>query len=187
MRNDGAEVRQVSTAAGSGFAFHAPTWRPTGDLIAFYAGNDGAHDVYVVRPDGSGERDVSNDDPRRGARPTDEYWPSWAPDGSRLAFTRNIVRDQTRAFADVVIVADADGSHATTLDPTRFLHLDPDSRLDRAQPIWSPDAAAIAGYLFNDSDGDDELITYDARDGHVLTRISTHGAGGLLSWQRLEP
>ena len=188
MSADGSDPHRISSVAGSSFAFHTPEWRPQGDLIAFYAGDDGAHNVYVIGPDGIGERNVSSDDPRRGARPTDEYWPSWSPDGARLAFTRNNVRDQAHPwFYDVMIVVDPDGSHATTLDPGRSIQLDPGSRLDRSQPIWSPDSTAIAGFLFNDARGDYALIVFDARRGHVLSTIDTAGATGLLSWQRLAP
>jgi len=185
MRADGTGSKRILTAAGSGFAFNMSTWRPQGDLIAFYAGADGAHDVYVIHPDGTGQRNISAD--HLNGRPTDEYWPAWSPDGTRLAFTQNVVRDQTQPFYDVVVVVDPDGSNAVTLDPVRAFSLRPESRLDRSKPIWSPDGKAIAGYLFNETRGDYAIITFDVRDGRVLSQVDSAGGGGLVSWQRLAP
>jgi Tol biopolymer transport system component len=54
-----------------------PAWSPDGKWLAFYAGNDGSHDVYLMRPDGS--------DRRRLTRDGGEL-PSWSPDGLYIAY-----------------------------------------------------------------------------------------------------
>src|SRR5919106_120821 len=59
-----------------GVAGKGPRWSPTGEWIAFGR----AHHVYVVRPDGTGLRQLS----AYGYEP----WVSWSPDGRWLAAER---------------------------------------------------------------------------------------------------
>lgn len=54
-----------------------PAWSPGGKWLAFYAGNDGRHDVYLMRPDGSDRRRVTRDGGEM---------PSWSPDGRYIAY-----------------------------------------------------------------------------------------------------
>ena len=53
-----------------------PAWSPDGRWIAFYAGNGGHHDLYLMRPDGSRRRLLA-----RGGE-----MPSWSPDGRYIAY-----------------------------------------------------------------------------------------------------
>jgi hypothetical protein len=71
-----------------------PAWSPDGSLIAFSSNRDGNIEIYVMRPDGSGQTNVSRN-------PSDhEDFPSWTPDG-RISFTRG---------GDLWVM-DADGSN----------------------------------------------------------------------------
>jgi TolB protein len=54
-----------------------PAWSPDGKWIAYYAGNGGDHDLYLMRPDGSGTRRVTH---AGGELPT------WSPDGRWLLY-----------------------------------------------------------------------------------------------------
>jgi Tol biopolymer transport system component len=64
--------RRVDDSAG-------PVWAPKGNMIAYDKHNDGDHQIWVVRADGSGSRRLT---------PGDDFGsPSWSPDGSRIAYT----------------------------------------------------------------------------------------------------
>ena len=53
-----------------------PRWSPDGRLIAFAPDRSDTAGVFVIRPDGTGERRLT----AAGG------WPSWFPDGSRIAY-----------------------------------------------------------------------------------------------------
>ena len=61
-----------------------PTWSPNGRQIAFVSRRDGNDELYLMAPDGSGLRRLTND---AGADVT----PRWSPDGEWLAFRSNRV------------------------------------------------------------------------------------------------
>ena len=77
MGADGSGQRRISFGGGR---YATPVWSPRGDLIAFtkIAGN---FRIGVIRPDGSGERLLTNSWHDEG--------PSWAPNGRALIFYRN--------------------------------------------------------------------------------------------------
>ena len=100
-------------------------WSPDGQLLAFTGDRNGALEVRVVAPDGTGERTISP-----GAHL------SWSPDGSRLASVRG----------PEIWVTRLDGSSRVSVarlqeevqgQPTEW-------------PVWSPDSSRLA-YIF---DGD---------------------------------
>jgi TolB protein len=53
------------------------SWSPDGKWIAFYAGSGGSHDLYLIRPDGSGWRRLTHGGGEM---------PSWSPDGRSIAY-----------------------------------------------------------------------------------------------------
>ena len=74
---DGTDPRQVSSEIGVN---NHPTWSPDGRWILFSSDRDGNLEIYAVRPDGTGERRLTN-------TPTfHEDNPNFAPDGSKVAF-----------------------------------------------------------------------------------------------------
>ncbi len=58
-----------------------PSWAPDGKEILFYSDRAGGYELWLIRPDGSGLRQLTH----QGNGSTN--FPQWAPDGSQIAFT----------------------------------------------------------------------------------------------------
>jgi TolB protein len=155
--------RRVSQVPGSGFGFAGVDWSPDGTRLAFYAGGDGAHRIYVVGVDGAGERAIAPD-------LADQYWPIWSPDGTRLAF-QHVVDSYND---DHFVVVNADGSNARELITTP---------LTAGPTTWSPDGHYLVGStVTSDESGIDHLLLIDVEHPERSISISTTSGA---SWQRL--
>jgi Tol biopolymer transport system component len=140
MNADGSGQTPVVTRPGSGFDQQVSPW------------------IEIVDADGTGGRRVTPEpDPNEFA-----YYesPTWSPDGSRLAFTKN----------SVLHVINVDGTGMTAL-PNEDLALN---------PSWSPDGQRIA-YTSLDPFGEIHLRN---PDGSNLARVTT---GAFDSWPRWAP
>ncbi len=155
-----------------------PDWSPDGRLIAFASDRGlGGIGIYVIRPDGSGLRQlfrgVASDvdwspDGRRlvfvgtdgiyvvrkeGGRPMRVLrggrfsYPAWAPDGRELAVVK-----EKRDFTTGVYIVNVDGSGIRRLTS---LHLSAAS-----EPTWSPDGHQIAV-----QSGSDRIVAVRIADG----------------------
>jgi TolB protein len=82
MDGNGANVRRISFGRGR---YSTPVWSPRGDLIAFTKQAAGKFHIGVMRPDGSGERILTESF-------LDEA-PTWAPNGRVLMFFRQTPTD----------------------------------------------------------------------------------------------
>jgi len=60
-----------------------PAWSPTGSEIAFSAVVDGHRDLYLVNPDGTGLRQLTD------TPDFDEFAQAWSPDGTHIVFQAN--------------------------------------------------------------------------------------------------
>jgi TolB protein len=76
MSADGSGVAQLTS---SGSSSH-PDWSPDGRLIAYVHNDGNAPGVYVMAPDGSGQRDLTPDTTQF------ETQPAWSPDWTMLAY-----------------------------------------------------------------------------------------------------
>jgi len=76
MDADGANVHRISR--DDAVADYSPAWSPRNDLIAFASGRDRARDVYVMKPDGTGRRQVARDG----------GWPAFVDGGRAIVFHR---------------------------------------------------------------------------------------------------
>jgi TolB protein len=67
----GGDTRLLTTSAGA-----VPRWSPDGKQIAFAANRGYSGGIFVINPDGRGERRLT----------TDGGWPVWWPDGRQIAY-----------------------------------------------------------------------------------------------------
>ena len=101
--------------------------------IAFASSRDGNYEIYVMDGDGKNQR-------RLTVHPTIDQYPTWSPDGKKIAFVSN------RNVGHIQIwVIDADGKNPIRLS---------DGLWDQ-NPDWSPDGTKIAyDVLLNPWDND---------------------------------
>lgn len=171
LRPDGTDRDQI-TASRVVFPFDVfdpvglgdVRWSPDGSRIAFTRYDQAAgiarSDLFVVDPDGSDLRQVTDSDGYK----VDGL--AWSPDGSRLAFHRTSRRGASPAPAGIYTV-DAGGTELTRLLPT-----DQRRGLERLRwPAWSPDGSTLA--LAAGGRGAGDLFLVDA-DGTDLRRLLDH-------------
>jgi uncharacterized repeat protein (TIGR01451 family) len=166
VNSDGSSPRRLTFSRNNG----APAWSPDGTLIAFSGiaeRSDLSYEIYVVRPDGSGERALTRD------RAFDVE-PSWSPDGSTLAFasTRGAAGPETPVAESLELYAmDADGSAIRAL--TSGAKLCPTGaqacRVRDAGTAWSPDGTQIA--FTSHRDGPSSAVYVMNRDGSNQRRV----------------
>ena len=188
MGADGSDPHELpgsptATSSAYDYGLWRAAWSPTGQQLALLAsGRGGAvsaypHDVYVVGSDGSGSLDVTNS-------LDDESWPSWSPEGTRIAFVRlSPEGDNVGRF----VVSGPDGSGPGTL-------IGPLVTADA--PVWSPDGSRLLGYAYDPSVGSTEAIAiFDVSGRAPPILIPAAGLRGATllrsvssaSWQRLAP
>jgi TolB protein len=170
MDIDGSNAHRLTTTPGNGWAFWNARWSQDGKRLAFLAGDDTHHDVWVIDAQGTNERNISSS-------PEDESWPTWSPDGTKVAY----VRISSAGFGNFV-VSNPDGSEPVTLSgPSVTADL----------PIWSPDGTMLFGLesggggssrINGPHEGHDAMIAYDLL-GKMPPRIVRQADEG--SWQRL--
>lgn len=115
--------------------------------LAFHSNRDGDQDIYVMRSDGSGIVNITNNS-------LDDRQPAYSGDGSRIAFASGRENNWD------VYVMNSDGSGQSRLTT----HAAIDQR-----PAVSPDGTKIAFASFRD--GDAEIYIMNS-DGTGLTRLT---------------
>jgi Tol biopolymer transport system component len=106
-----------------------PLWSPGGDLIMFSRLAEGDYEIYTVKPDGTGVKQLTR------SRGNDAHM-AWSPDGTQIAFasTRLGFKDEM-TYTDApqpygeIFVMRADGS-----DPQQLT----DNQWEEGTPAWRP-------------------------------------------------
>jgi TolB protein len=117
MSADGSGVKRISFGKGR---YATPVWSPRGDLIAFTRFEP--FSIGVMRPDGSGERILSESYFCEG--------PTFAPNGRVIMFYRETraTDSRGRGFSARLVSIDVTGFNERTVEtPT-----------DASDPAWSP-------------------------------------------------
>jgi Tol biopolymer transport system component len=127
--------------------------------IAFVTNRNGNDEIYLMKPDGSGVRRLTND-------PAKDLEPAWSSNGAQLAF----VRQQSGSDLEIYKM-NADGSGLSRLTQ--------DSATD-ASPTWSPDGTEIA--FVNNRGGHAQLYRMGADGSGVTPLTNSSASDGTPAW-----
>jgi Tol biopolymer transport system component len=145
----------LAIAIGAGVSQSAARSQAASAPIAFTVRDGGITKLYVIRPDGSGLRQLTP-----GKLPKDflgDLTPAWSPDAQSIVFSRNtgrrvVVKNRSLGFEEIRIVGErlnlfriaADGGRPTELTRGRGVY--------QATPAYSPDGKTIV-YVESDAPG----------------------------------
>jgi TolB protein len=139
-------------------------WSPSGETLA-YVSDLGRSDMslWLVGAQGSNPRPIY----RLGVGSGGLDWPTWSPDGKRIAFTAYPAGPYRPPQIFVLTIASGVVAQLTELKDGAF------------DPAWSPDGSAIA--LAGRSEGRTNLIVMKA-DGSGLLRLTDGRAERAPTW-----
>lgn len=116
MDSNGGNIQRISFGSGQ---YSTPVWSPRGDLIAFTKQASGKFYIGVMKPDGSGERLLTQSWLDEG--------PSWAPNGRVIVFSREAPGG-----------AGGNRSRLYSVDITGYNLREVATPNDGSDPAWSP-------------------------------------------------
>lgn len=156
---DGSSPTRLTSASESN---EQPSWSPDGREIAFVSDRSGNRDLWAIRPDGTGLRQITD------TPDVQEFNPDWSPDGTRLAYDGC----GSTSYPCVgnanyeILTADPDGTDVRVL--TRTAGVD-------ANPSWSPDGTQLA--FRSDRTGFTQIWTMNETGG-ALRQVTTENFQG---------
>lgn len=124
-------------------------------FLVFSSTRDGNPEIYVTRPDGTGQQRLTFD-------PGIDTEPTWSPDGSQIAFTST----RTGTGTSDIYLMNSDGTGVTRLTT--------DAAIDTA-PAWSPDGTKIAFATNQPGSGNFEIYVVNV-NGSGMTRLTSNSA-----------
>jgi Tol biopolymer transport system component len=172
MRANGAHELNLTNSPG--VLDFDPEWSPDGRRIAFTSERDGDDEIYTMRPNGSGVRQLTFTDQIDGEA-------SWSPDGRKIAFSSERDAVPETPFQVEVYTMRADGR-----DQTRLTFDD----LSDGFPAWSPDGRQIAFSSFRDvtpgNEFNAEIFTMRADGSNQVNRTNNLALDLAPDWQPLD-
>jgi TolB protein len=118
MNADGSNIHRISFGTGR---YGTPAWSPRGDLIAFTKFDSSTFYIGICKPDGSGERLLTQSFLVEG--------PTWAPNGRVLAYFRQTPSDARGGGGR---------SRLYSIDLTGYNERELVTPQDASDPAWSP-------------------------------------------------
>jgi len=120
------QITTLTTSSRDNF----PVWSPDGNSIAFTSKRDDNYDLYIIRPDGSDLKKITDD-------PGNDAHSIWSPDGKWLAFSsgktgfkdESALRPQNPQPYGEICVIHPDGTGMRVLTDNQF---------EEATPAWMP-------------------------------------------------
>ncbi len=160
FESDTATLRSGNTDLFSAVgADSPPAWSQ--DRIAYSARRNGREDIFIARPDGSDKYALTADD-------APDRYPTWSPDGSRIAFARRFDDGWDIAIFDL---REPEAPLMRLTNRATYIgHL-----------AWSPDGSRLAFDTFFE-DGNAEIAVMETASGDI-TRLTTREGPDLApSW-----
>jgi Tol biopolymer transport system component len=148
-----------------------PDWNASGTSIAYSKCGRGQLsncDIWVMNADGSEKTRLTatTTGPNPFVPNVQETWPTWSPDGTKIAYTSNA----EDIFQDIWVM-DADGSNQTRLTVNEAFD---------AFPEWSPDGTKIA--FTSDRDEVDDIWVMGADGSDPVRLTSGQGVDERPDW-----
>ena len=160
MTVEGNEVKRLTNPAQGDDSY--PVWSWDGTRIAFNSTRDDPtctptallckNEIYVMNADGSDVRRIT-------LNAADDYYPTWAPDGRRLAFVSE------RDGRPQIYTMNVDGSNVVRIT---------NSAGSDTWPAWNPDGVRIAYASDRDTDDKHPEIYMMLANGTGSVRLTTH-------------
>lgn len=154
--------KPIAITQGSQQMFH-PELSPDGEWLAFDSTGNNREDLFVIAPDGTGQRQLTEDVHK-------DRLPRWSPDGRRIAF----ISDRTGSFEVWTISPDGSGLQQLTFTSGRNV----------VGSVWSPDGTRLAYSL----EGPDTFIIeagrpWSEQTPQLVPRVSgTKASFRAFSW-----
>lgn len=82
LRVYNTESRQITPVTKTAKSDVLPSWSPDGEWIVFQNFIEGNTEICLVKPDGSGLRNLTQDQAK-------DLFPAWSPDGKQIVFASN--------------------------------------------------------------------------------------------------
>jgi TolB protein len=106
-----------------------PLWSPRGDLILFSRLAQGTYELYTIKPDGTGAKQITH------GHGNDAHM-AWSPDGQSIVFASSRMgfkdeatyTDAPQPYGDIYVMR-ADGSHVEQITDTQW---------EEGTPAWRP-------------------------------------------------
>jgi TolB protein len=132
MNKDGSGKHAISEGL-------VPAWSPDGNWIAFTSGRTGTPEIWIVRSNGTNQRQLTN------SPGIAKIMPTWSPDGQFIAYTQF----DASAKHNSVWIMTASGRNPRQLTTGTWNNVDADGDFintanDARSPAWSPTSNKIA-------------------------------------------
>ncbi len=143
-----------------------PTYSPDGRRIAFMSDRAGTNQIYVMDADGSEQQAMITPDFQANGTPNASYNPEWSPDGTQLAFARDVSDGGRQVFTysiagEQVVQRTSDGKNE--------------------DPSWAPDSRHLV--IKSWRTGREQLWVFDLVTSRTR-QIPTPGTGRWPAWSR---
>jgi len=155
-----ADGKRQTRLTNNEFDDTSPLWSPQGDRIAFLTNRGAGYDIYLMNPDGTGERAL-RDAAHGGPLLTDNI--EWSPDGKRLLYA-------VGGKVYVVEVIAPDGSYSNA--PVQDLSATAPAYAFDNNATFSPDGSKVAFISYGCSGCFPDLFVMNV-DGTGRTQLTT--------------